>query len=79
MKLINESFINDKKIISDLNSTMAEAYLKLKKTDSAKIYFKKAIENNIKGKKSIDINLFLLSFMKKKMQLIQLKNILGLY
>ena len=51
LKLINESFIDDKKIISDLNSTMAEAYLKLKKTDSAKIYFKKAIENNIKGEK----------------------------
>ena len=51
LKSINDSLINDKKIISDLNSTMAEAYLKLKKTDSAKVYFKKAIENNVKGKK----------------------------
>ena len=51
LKSIEESFIDDKKIISDLNSTMAEAYLKLEQIDSAKVYFKKAIENNIKGKK----------------------------
>ena len=52
LKSIDEGFINNKKIISDLNATIAEAYLKLKKNDSAMVYFKKALENKVKGKKT---------------------------